>query len=86
MREMMRFWIGKNNFYVALQIGMYDNSEVNELDAWGQILSDATRHVAKALALHTNKSQAETVDALFERLLANMEPSESDTGSFQQPN
>jgi len=50
--EMIRFWIANGEPNVTLLLGMYedaDDSDVDELVAWGNILSDIAQHVANGL-------------------------------------
>lgn len=48
--EMLRVWIAEKQFHCSLKIGMYrDGMGVDEESAWGTILADAARHIARAL-------------------------------------
>ena len=51
-REMIRVWIADGDLHVSLCLGMYADdaeSDVDERDAWGQILADTVRHIANGL-------------------------------------
>lgn len=50
--EMLRLWIAEQGLHCALNFGIYEGSGIAEEDAWGTILADAARHVARALDLH----------------------------------
>lgn len=48
--EMLRVWIAEQKIHCSIKIGMYRESmDIDEAIAWGTILADATRHIAKAL-------------------------------------
>ncbi|SRR5258708_36009412 len=50
--EMIRFWLAHDKPHMTLLLGMYedaDDCEVDELFAWGSILSDIAQHVANGL-------------------------------------
>ncbi|WP_343715393.1 DUF5076 domain-containing protein [Inquilinus sp.] len=50
--EMLRVWIAEQGLHCALKFGIYEGSGWEEEDAWGTILADTARHVARALDLH----------------------------------
>jgi hypothetical protein len=50
--EMIRFWLANNKPHLSLLLGMYEDAEdcdIDELWAWGNILSDIAQHVANGL-------------------------------------
>lgn len=48
--EMLRVWVAEKQLHCSLKIGMYrDGMGVDEELAWGTILADAARHIARAL-------------------------------------
>lgn len=48
--ELLRVWIAEKQLHCSLKIGMYrDGMGVDEESAWGTILADAARHIARAL-------------------------------------
>ena len=50
--EMIRVWIAHNQLHVSMLLGMWEgaeDSEVDERDAWGELLSDLTRHIANGM-------------------------------------
>jgi hypothetical protein len=48
--EMLRVWIAKGGLHCSLKIGLYkETTRIPEEKAWGTILADVARHVARAL-------------------------------------
>lgn len=50
--EMIRVWIAHNKLHVSMLLGMWqdaEESEVDERDAWGELLSDLTKHIANGM-------------------------------------
>lgn len=50
--EMIRVWLAHNDLHVWLNLGMWkgpEDSEVDEREAWGFLLSDLSRHIANGL-------------------------------------
>jgi hypothetical protein len=50
--EMVRLWLAHGRPHVTLLLGMYEDAEdsdVDELWAWGNLLSDIAQHVANGL-------------------------------------
>ena len=48
-QEMIRFWLANNAPHVTLHLGMWEDAEdsdVDELFAWGNLLSDIAQHIA----------------------------------------
>lgn len=49
---MIRVWLAHNDLHVTLLLGMWadaKDSEVDERDAWGELLVDLTKHIANGL-------------------------------------
>ncbi|WP_445229135.1 DUF5076 domain-containing protein [Duganella rhizosphaerae] len=58
--EMLRVWVAEKQLHCSLKIGMYrDGMGVDEELAWGTILADAARHIARAL--HPENADEEQV-------------------------
>lgn len=58
--EMLRVWIAERQLHSPLKVGMYrDGMEIEEETAWGTILADAARHIAKAL--HPDNAEDEKI-------------------------
>ncbi|OON63915.1 hypothetical protein B0920_11385 [Massilia sp. KIM] len=48
--EMLRVWVAEGQLHCSLKVGMYrDGMGIDEEVAWGTILADAARHIAKPL-------------------------------------
>jgi hypothetical protein len=80
--EMMRAWIAEKGLHCALNIGMYDDTQV-EVRAWGVMLADLARHAAAALAESNQGNEAELLGRIFEGLRDELGDSSSGrTGKF----
>lgn len=65
--EMVRFWLANGAPHLSLLLGMYQDAEeskVDELWAWGQILSDIAQHVANGLSQSHSFEFNETVERI----------------------
>ncbi len=62
--EMLRVWIAEHKLHCSLRIGMYRERNIAEDIAWGTILADAARHIARALS----EDGEETEAALLENI------------------
>lgn len=81
--EMLRVWVAEHKLHCALKIGMYREMNIQEEVAWGTILADAARHIAKALS----EESEETVESLTHNIMAQFNaelsaPSSPTTGGF----
>ena len=50
--EIVRAWAAHGQLHVALLLGAWEEveeSDVDERDAWGELLADVTRHVANGM-------------------------------------
>ena len=50
--EMVRAWIAKGDLHVSLRLGLWQGSQnldIDERDAWGELLADLTRHIANGM-------------------------------------
>lgn len=50
--EMIRVWIAHNQLHVSLLLGMWQDakdSEIDERNAWGELLADLTKHIANGM-------------------------------------
>ncbi|HEY4581578.1 MAG TPA: DUF5076 domain-containing protein [Lysobacter sp.] len=51
--EMIRVWLAHGALHVSLLLGMWqdaDDCDIDEREAWGQLLADVARHVANGMA------------------------------------
>ncbi|GAB3302854.1 DUF5076 domain-containing protein [Luteimonas notoginsengisoli] len=55
--EVARVWVTRQDLLVSLNMGLYPPGEsAGEAAAWGEILADTAKHVAKAIALRYDLS------------------------------
>lgn len=50
--EMIRVWIGNKDIHVSMLLGMWEdasNFDIDEREAWGEMLADLIRHIANGL-------------------------------------
>ena len=50
--EMIRVWIAHNDLNVSMLLDMWHDApdaEVDERDAWGELLADLTKHIANGM-------------------------------------
>ncbi len=65
--EMLRAWIAHGELHVSLLLGMWadaEDSQIDECEAWGQLLADLARHVANGMA----QSHGWAVEDTFARI------------------
>lgn len=63
--EMLRVWVAAGQLHCSLKVGMYrDGMGIDEEIAWGTILADAARHIAKALQSGGNLNETESLAKL----------------------
>lgn len=65
--EMARVWLGNGTCNISLLLGMYEDAEecdVDELFAWGNILSDIAQHIANGMKQSHGWDETETMSAL----------------------
>jgi len=63
--EMLRVWVAGGQLHCSLKVGMYrDGMGIEEEAAWGTILADAARHIARALQRDGNLSETENLAKL----------------------
>ena len=50
--EMIRVWIANKDIHVSMLLGMWEtaaNFDIDEREAWGELLADLIRHIANGL-------------------------------------
>jgi hypothetical protein len=63
--EMLRAWVAGGQLHCSLKIGMYrDGMGIDEEIAWGTILADAARHIARALQGDSSQDEKESLARL----------------------
>jgi hypothetical protein len=55
--ELVRLWAANGKLDVVINIGLYEGNGQDEAVAWGIIISDFTRHVARSLAKRYGKNE-----------------------------
>ncbi len=74
--EMIRVWIAHNDLHVAMRLGMWedaDDSDVDERDAWGELLADLTRHIANGMMREYGWNYDSTRDRIRAAFLRNFD-------------
>lgn len=77
--EMIRVWIAHDDLNVSLLLGMYADAaecDVDERDAWGEMLSDVVKHIANGLEQSHGWEKAETASRIRDALLAHLRRSD----------
>jgi Domain of unknown function (DUF5076) len=86
--EMARVWLGNGTCNVSLLLGMYADSEdcdVDELFAWGNILSDIAQHIANGFKQSHGWDETETMAQIRKHFLEAMrERAPGLKGSFDE--
>lgn len=81
--EMLRVWVAEHKLHCSLKIGMYREMNIQEDVAWGTILADAARHIAKALSEESEDSENILLEKIQAQLNAELNtPSSTATGGF----
>jgi predicted secreted Zn-dependent protease len=74
--EMIRVWLAHSDVHVSLLLGMWEDAEdcdVDEREAWGNLLADVARHIANGMNQSHGWSQLETLKKVKQAFLENME-------------
>lgn len=84
--EMIRIWLAHSDINISLLLGMWEDAESRDVDeraAWGELLSDTIKHIANGLNQSHGWDTSETVTAIRDSLLENLERSRATlTGSY----
>ena len=71
--EVARVWVTRQDLLVSLNVGLYPPGEsAGETVAWGDILADTTKHVARAIALRYDLAPAAVEREIIERCNASL--------------
>jgi hypothetical protein len=49
---MIRAWIANGDLHVSMRLGIWqelEDPQIDERDAWGEVLADLTRHIANGM-------------------------------------
>jgi hypothetical protein len=84
--EMLRVWIAGRAIHCSMKIGMYqETTKIPEERAWGTILADVARHVARALDTSYAKDVTTSLDKIRDVFLKEIGSPTSDAkGGFVQ--
>ncbi|WP_431477773.1 DUF5076 domain-containing protein [Massilia eburnea] len=82
--EMLRVWIAEKQLHCSLKIGMYrDGLGIDEEVAWGTILADSARHIARALHPEDANAEAAALQKILHGLNQELDAPTSDiNGGF----
>ncbi len=80
--ELLRLWAANKKLDVSINIGIYEAQGLDEAKAWGIIISDFTRHVARALAQRYGKSEEQETAVIRDSYLRELNrPTSAITGN-----
>ena len=74
--EMIRVWLAHSDVHVSLLLGMWEDAEdcdVDEGEAWGNLLADIARHIANGMNQSHAWPQLETLKRIRQAFLENMD-------------
>ena len=71
--ELARVWVGQGDLHVSLSVGGYEHGDgPGDTTAWGDIMADTVRHVARAISKSTGTYEhvclREVVDRMMDSL------------------
>lgn len=67
--ELARIWVGAGDLHLTLSLGGYGAPDgPGETTAWGDILADTLRHVARGIAQHDGRDEVECLEELLARM------------------
>ena len=73
--EMLRVWIGNRDIQISMLLGMWEQAsqgDIDERDAWGELLADLVRHIANGLTqshdYNTTASEMRIANAMLVHL------------------
>ncbi|TQV69606.1 DUF5076 domain-containing protein [Exilibacterium tricleocarpae] len=88
--EMIRIWLAHEDLHVSLLLGMWEDAEeceVDERDAWGELLADSIQHIANGLNQSHGWDKEQTIVRITNSLLKNTKcPTGVVTGSYVEEN
>ncbi|HWD94715.1 MAG TPA: DUF5076 domain-containing protein [Verrucomicrobiae bacterium] len=74
--EMVRVWLAHNQLHVSMLLGMWhgwEGAEVDERDAWGELLGDLTKHIANGMMKEYGWDYDSTRDRIRAAFLKNFD-------------
>ncbi|MBL8483648.1 MAG: DUF5076 domain-containing protein [Rhodocyclaceae bacterium] len=84
--EMLRVWIAEQKLHCSIKVGMYrETMSISEEKAWGVILADIARHIAKALESGYSANEVDSLDKIRSAFLSELGGATSEAkGGFVQ--
>lgn len=84
--EMLRVWIAERGLHCSIKVGMYrETMNIPEEKAWGTILADIARHIARALESGYSMDAARSLDKIRQHFLEEIaDPTSEAKGGFLQ--
>ena len=73
--EMIRVWIGNRDIHVSMLLGMWEtasNHDIDEREAWGELLADLIRHIANGLTQSHDYNQTASEMKIANALLIHL--------------
>jgi hypothetical protein len=81
--EIIRVWIAERGLHTSVRIGVYKENRVPEQKAWGIILADTARHVARGFADESEFGEEEILAAIKKSFLEELgDPTSDVEGGF----
>jgi len=81
--QMLSAWIAEKSLHCVMNIGMWKEGGKNEVPAWGILIADTVRHVARAMQEQYGYSEQETIRVILESLDKElMKPTSKLSGEF----
>ena len=77
--EMIRVWLAHNQLHVSILLGMWadaEDSEIDERNAWGHLLADLARHIARGLRQSHGLNENTTIAWIRQEFLENLSDSD----------
>jgi hypothetical protein len=74
--EMIRVWLAHDHVHVSLLLGMWEDAEdsdVDEREAWGNVLADVTRHIAYGMRQSHAWNEKDTIARIKKAFIENIE-------------
>lgn len=63
--EIARIWVAEHGLHCGLRIGLYDETPIDEPQAWGMMLADLLRHLGRGLSNYYQRDPVEVVEAML---------------------
>jgi len=83
---MVRVWVAHSQLHVSMLLGMWQDakdSQVDERDAWGELLADLTKHIANGMMKNYGWDYDSTRDRIRAAFLENFDDKSGTTeGDF----